>query len=68
MTASSPRSTPGECSKPVHALANGEPCRIHRYELPEGHPARALGQVSDEMVLGSDDVLCEDDSRLDVRA
>ena len=57
-----------ECSKPVEALANGEPWRIHRYELPEGHPARDLGKVSDELVLGSDDVLCEDDSRLGVRA
>ena len=57
-----------ETSKPVDQLANGEACRISRYQLPEGHPARDLGKVSDELVLGSDDVLCEDDSRLGVRA
>jgi len=57
-----------ETSKPVDALQAGEPCRITRGELPDGHPQRVLGSIRDSLVLGSDDVLREADSRLHMRA
>jgi len=45
-----------ELSKPVDQLANGEAYRLHGWELPDDHPARALGMNVD-FVLGADDVL-----------
>ena len=57
-----------ETSKRVDQLEAGKPCRITRYDLPEGHPARALGAITDDLLLGADDVLYEADSRLQVRA
>ena len=46
-----------ETSKRVDRLAAGEACRIHRYELPDGHPVRALGGMCDSLLLDRDDVL-----------
>src|ERR1700754_4366577 len=46
-----------ECSKRVDRLTGGQAVWIHRYELPDGHPLRALGEMTDGLVLGADDVL-----------
>ncbi len=48
-----------ECGKTVAALESGQAVRIHRWELPPGHPAHAVGKISDTLVLGADDVLSE---------
>jgi hypothetical protein len=31
--------------------------RIHRWELPDDHPERAIGSLNDDLILGADDVL-----------
>lgn len=47
-----------ELSKSIDPLIAGkEVVRVRRYELPDGHPARAAGHPCDVLVLGSDDVL-----------
>jgi hypothetical protein len=46
-----------ESSKRVDALTNGQPYRFPRWHLPDQHPARAAGKISDELVLRADDVL-----------
>ena len=46
----------GECSKGVDPLLAGEPVRIRRYELPDGHPM-AGGSPTDALELGADDVI-----------
>lgn len=48
-----------ECSKPVDALEAGKAIRISRYDLPDGHPMRPLGRITDNLVLGADNVLTE---------
>lgn len=45
-----------QLSHPVDRLAGGGACRLHGWELPEDHPARALG-VNVDFVLSADDVL-----------
>ena len=45
-----------QLSHSVDALASGGEYRCHGWELPDGHPARALG-VQLDWVLGSDDIL-----------
>ena len=57
-----------DTSMRVDQLANGQPCRISRYELPHGHPARALGKISDTLLLDENDILTEVDSHPRVRA
>ena len=52
----------------VDQVANGQPCRISRYELPHGHPARAPGKISDTLLLDENDILTEVDSHPRVRA
>jgi hypothetical protein len=46
-----------ECSKAVDQLAGGEPYRLHRWELPDDHPARVDGAISDDLILTADDRL-----------
>jgi hypothetical protein len=46
-----------ETSKRVDQLASGAECRIHRWQLPDHHPMRAVGSIHDDLVLGADDVL-----------
>jgi hypothetical protein len=46
-----------ECSKPVDALAGGEPYRLHGWMLPDDHQMRVNGGVHRDWVLGEDDVL-----------
>jgi hypothetical protein len=42
----------------VFEHAAGEPCQLHRYELPDGHPlSPPAGHPSDCLVLGAHDVL-----------
>jgi hypothetical protein len=41
----------------IDQLANGEPVRLDRWELPDDHPERYAGKLSDDLVLGSDDIL-----------
>jgi len=55
-----------ETSMRVDQLANGQPCRISRYELPHGHPARALGKISARCCWTN--ILTEVDSHPRVRA
>jgi hypothetical protein len=38
-------------------LAGGQPCVLHRWELPDDHPARMDGAMGDLLVLGADDRL-----------
>jgi hypothetical protein len=49
-----------ETSKRVDALAGGEACRVHRWQLPDGHPMRDVGSIHDDLVLGADDALRAD--------
>jgi len=48
-----------ELSGPVEALSAGEACALHRYQLPDNHPAAQhyAGSPSDVLELGVDDVL-----------
>ena len=46
-----------ETSKAVDRLAGGGEHRIHRWQLPDGHPMRDVGSIHDDLVLGADDVL-----------
>lgn len=46
-----------ETSKSLDPLAAGEACRVRRFELPDSHPARWLGAMTDLLMLGADDVL-----------
>jgi hypothetical protein len=46
-----------ELSKGVDPLAAGEACQLRRFELPDTHPARVVGAVSDLLVLGADNML-----------
>ena len=46
-----------ETSKSIDPLVAGEACRVHRCELPDGHPVRALGAMDDDLLLGADNVL-----------
>ena len=46
-----------ETSKRVDALAGGREWRLHRWQLPDGHPMRGVGSIHDDLVLGRDDVL-----------
>ena len=43
----------------VDALAAGEAVRIHRFELPDGHPMAPPhgGRPTDDLELGADDVV-----------
>ena len=41
----------------IDQLANGEPVRLHRWELPDHHPERAFGSLQDDLILGADDLL-----------
>jgi hypothetical protein len=45
-----------QLSHSVDALASGAEYRCHAWELPDDHPARALG-VNTDFVLGADNVL-----------
>ncbi len=45
-----------QLSHSVDALAGGEPCRRHGYQLPLGHWALMHG-VNADWILGGDDVL-----------
>lgn len=56
-----------ELSRPVDALASGGPYHFSRYQLPDHHPMRGLGKISDDLLLDADNVLTEASSRLDVR-
>ena len=50
-------------SVPVNALKSGQPWRLHRWELPFDHPEREdVGDLTDDLVLGTDDVLRPADS------
>jgi hypothetical protein len=46
-----------ECSKAVDGLTAGKAYQFHRYELPDGHPVRGLGEICDLLTLDVDDVL-----------
>ena len=46
-----------ELSKPVDSLAAGESYRLHRWELPDDHPARMDGAAGDLLVLTAYDEL-----------
>ena len=46
-----------ETSKAVDRLASGGEHRVHRWQLPNGHPMRDVGSIHDDLVLGADDVL-----------
>jgi hypothetical protein len=46
-----------ELSKPITQLENGEPHRLHRWELPDWHLERGAGNPNDEFLLGADDRL-----------
>ena len=41
----------------VNMLLDGDDVEIHRWELPDDHPARLRGRINDRVVLGSDDVV-----------
>ena len=49
-----------ETSKAVDRLAGGGEHRIHRWQLPDGHPMRDVGSIHDDLVLGADEVLRAD--------
>jgi hypothetical protein len=46
-----------EASKAVDRLASGGEHRIHRWQLPDGHPMRGVGSIHDDLVLDEHDVL-----------
>ena len=48
-----PRSSRSTCSN----RADGQPYRLHRWELPDSHPQRFVGSVHDDLVLDERDVL-----------
>ena len=41
----------------VFNRADGQPYRLHRWELPDSHPQRFVGSVHDDLVLDERDVL-----------
>lgn len=41
----------------VDGIAAGDEIRLHRWQLPDDHPERRVGHLSDNLVLGRDDVL-----------
>jgi hypothetical protein len=43
----------------VNVLLDGGEVEVHRFELPDDHPARFRGNPCDYVVLGSDDVVRE---------
>jgi len=48
-----PRSSRSTCSN----RADGQPYRLHRWELPDSHPQRFVGSVHDDLMLDERDVL-----------
>lgn len=46
-----------ETSKAVYRLAGGGEHSFSRWQLPDGHPMRAVGAMYDTLMLGADDVL-----------
>ncbi|GGK48477.1 hypothetical protein [Nocardia camponoti] len=41
-------------------ITNGAAVRLHRYELPDDHPARSDGDPADSLTLTADDELLPD--------
>ena len=41
----------------VDQLASGGEFRLHRWELPDGHPERFVGDLKDDLILGVDNTL-----------
>lgn len=46
-----------ELSNTVQLSASGQPVQIHRYQLPDDHHERNVGEPHDVLVLGADNVL-----------